>query len=56
MTRPSAISGSRAGLGRRRLGLAVALAAATVTVVGLTRVSIDAGVESFVPASDWRRL
>jgi predicted RND superfamily exporter protein len=43
---------SEAGAGRRRIGVAVALAAAALTCVGLTRVSIDAGVESFVPASD----
>ncbi|MFL6089599.1 MAG: MMPL family transporter [Aeromicrobium sp.] len=37
---------------RRRLAIAAAIAGAVLTAIGLTRVSIDAGVGSFVPAND----
>jgi predicted RND superfamily exporter protein len=48
VTRPGPITSHS----RRRLAAAAALVAVVLTVLGLTRVSIDAGVESFVPSSD----
>ena len=36
----------------RRLAVLGAIAVATLALIGLTRVSIDAGVDSFVPAND----